>query len=161
MATFQFGGIDNYITQLNKLQAATKDDVIGKTVYAGAAVVADAVKDAIRALPVGSGRAAQGELVDTVTLPQKEGLLDGFGISRMKDDDGFVNVKLGFAGYNATRTDKYPQGQPNALIARAVNSGTTFRKKTRFVDKAVRASKKSAEADMDAACNREIEKIMK
>ena len=161
MATFQFGGIDNYITQLNKLQAATKDDVIGKTVYAGAAVVADAVKDAIRSLPVGSGHAAQGELVDTVTLPQKEGLLDGFGISRMKDDDGFVNVKLGFAGYNATRTDKYPQGQPNALIARAVNSGTTFRKKTRFVDKAVSASKKSAEAAMDAACNREIEKIMK
>ena len=161
MATFQFGGIDNYITQLNKLQAATKDDVIGKTVYAGAAVVADAVKDAIRALPVGSGHAAQGELVGTVTLPQKEGLLDGFGISRMKDDDGFVNVKLGFAGYNATRTDKYPQGQPNALIARAVNSGTTFRKKTRFVDKAVSASQKSAEAAMDAACNREIEKIMK
>lgn len=161
MATFQFGGIDDYITQLNKLQAATKDDVIGKTVYAGAAVVADAVKDAIRALPVGSGHAARGELVDTVTLPQKEGLLDGFGISRMKDDDGFVNVKLGFAGYNATRTDKYPQGQPNALIARAVNSGTTFRKKTRFVDKAVSASKKSAEAAMDAACNREIEKIMK
>lgn len=161
MATFQFGGIDNYITQLNKLQAATKDDVIGKTVYAGAAVVADAVKDAIRALPVGSGQAAQGELVDTVTLPQKEGLLDGFGISRMKDDDGFVNVKLGFAGYNATRTDKYPQGQPNALIARAVNSGTTFRKKTRFVEKSVSASKKSAEAAMDAACNREIEKIMK
>lgn len=161
MATFQFGGIDNYITQLNKLQAATKDDVIGKTVYAGAAVVADAVKDSIRELPVGSGHAAQGELVDTVTLPQKEGLLDGFGISRMKDDDGFVNVKLGFAGYNATRTDKYPQGQPNALIARAVNSGTTFRKKTRFVDKAVSASKKSAEAAMDAACNREIEKIMK
>lgn len=161
MATFQFGGIDDYITQLNKLQAATKDDVIGKTVYAGAAVVADAVKDAIRALPVGSGHAAHGELVDTVTLPQKEGLLDGFGISRMKDDDGFVNVKLGFAGYNATRTDKHPQGQPNALIARAVNSGTTFRKKTRFVDKAVSASKKSAEAAMDAACNREIEKIMK
>lgn len=161
MATFQFGGIDDYITQLNKLQAATKDDVIGKTVYAGAAVVADAVKDAIRSLPVGSGHVAQGELVDTVTLPQKEGLLDGFGISRMKDDDGFVNVKLGFAGYNATRTDKYPQGQPNALIARAVNSGTTFRKKTRFVDKAVSASKKSAEAAMDAACNREIEKIMK
>ena len=80
MARFEFGGIDNYITQLNKLQAATKDDVIGKTVYAGAAVVADAVKDAIRALPVGSGHAAQGELVDTVTLPQKEGLLDGFGM---------------------------------------------------------------------------------
>lgn len=158
MATFQFGGIDAYIKQLNKLQVATKDDVIGKTVYAGAAVVANSVRSAIQSLPEGKeGDAGLG----TVTPAQKRGLLEGFGISRMRDDDGFVNVKLGFAGYNATRTDKYPQGQPNTLIARAVNSGNSFRKKTKFVDKAVRASKKDAEAAMDAACSREIEKIMK
>lgn len=161
MARFEFGGIDTYIQQLNKLQAATRDDVIGKTVYAGAEVVADSVRSAIQALPVGSGQASGNELVDTVTLPQKAGLLDGFGISRMKDDDGFVNVKLGFDGYNSTRTEKYPRGQPNVLIARSVNSGTTFRKKTKFVDKAVNSAKKAAEAAMDAACSREIEKIMK
>lgn len=161
MARFEFGGIDTYIQQLNKLQAATRDGVIGKTVYAGAAVVADSVRRAIQALPVGDGRAQGGGLVDTVTLPQKAGLLDGFGISRMKDDDGFVNVKLGFDGYNSTRTEKYPRGQPNALIARSVNRGTTFRKKTKFVDKAVNSARKSAETAMDAACSREIEKIMK
>lgn len=161
MAAFQFGGIDNYIAQLNKLQQSTKGGVVGKMVYAGAAVVADSVRRAIQALPVGDGRARDGGLVDTVTLPQKAGLLDGFGVSRMKDDDGFVNVKLGFDGYNATRTEKYPRGQPNALIARAVNSGTTFRKKTKFVDKAVNSAKKAAESAMDAACSREIEKIMK
>lgn len=161
MATFQFGGIDNYIKQLNKLQQSTKDGVVGKTVYAGAAVVADSVRRAIQALPVGDGRAQGGGLIDTVTLPQKAGLLDGFGISRMKDDNGFVNVKLGFDGYNSTRTEKYPRGQPNALIARSVNSGTTFRKKTKFVDKAVSSAKKAAETAMDAACSREIEKIMK
>lgn len=161
MARFEFGGIDNYIKQLNKLRQSTKDGVVGKTVYAGAAVVADSVRRAIQALPVGDGRARDGGLVDTVTLPQKSGLLDGFGISRMKDDDGFVNVKLGFDGYNSTRTEKYPRGQPNALIARSVNSGTTFRKKTKFVDKAVNSARKSAETAMDAACSREIEKIMK
>lgn len=161
MARFEFSGIDNYISQLNKLQQSTKGGVVGKTVYAGAAVVADSVRRAIQALPVGDGRAQGGGLVDTVTLPQKAGLLDGFGISRMKDDDGFVNVKLGFDGYNSTRTEKYPRGQPNALIARSVNSGTTFRKKTKFVDKAVNSAKKAAEAAMDAACSREIEKIMK
>lgn len=161
MAKFEFAGIGEYIQKLNKLQLAEKEAVIGKTVYAGAAVVADEVKAAIRALPVGSGHGSPGELVDTVTLPQKRGLLDGFGVSPMADDNGFVNVKLGFAGYNSTKTKKYPNGQPNALIARAVNSGTTFRKKTRFVDKAVSAAKKAAEAAMDAACSREIEKIMK
>lgn len=161
MARFEFSGIDNYIKQLNKLQQSTKDGIVGKTVYAGAEVVADSVRRAIQALPVGSGRTEDGGLIDTVTLPQKAGLLDGFGISRLKDDDGFVNVKLGFDGYNSTKTEKYPNGQPNVLIARSVNSGTTFRKKTKFVDKAVNSAKRAAETAMDAACNREIEKIMK
>lgn len=161
MARFEFGGIDAYIMQLNKLQQSTKDGVVGKTVYAGAEVVADSVRRAIQALPVGDGRVHGGRLVRTVTQSQKAGLMDGFGISRMKDDDGFVNVKLGFDGYNSTKTEKYPNGQPNILIARSVNSGTTFRKKTKFVDKAVNSAKKAAEAAMDAACSREIEKIMK
>lgn len=158
MATFQFGGVDTYIKQLNKLQADTKAGVIGKTVYAGANVVANSVRSAIQSLPEGKeGDAGLG----AVTPAQKRGLLEGFGISKMRDDNGLVNVKLGFDGYNSVKTKKYPKGQPNALIARAVNSGTTFRKKTKFVDKAVNSAKKAAETAMDAACSREIEKIMK
>lgn len=158
MATFQFGGIDNYIKQLNKLQQSTKDGVIGKTVYAGADVVANSVRSAIQSLPEGKeGDAGLG----AVTPAQKRGLLEGFGISKMHDDDGFINVKLGFDGYNSVKTRKFPKGQPNVLIARAVNSGNSFRKKTKFVDKAVSSAKKAAEAAMDAACSREIEKIMK
>lgn len=158
MATFQFGGIDNYIKQLNKLQQSAKDGVIGKAVYAGADVVANSVRAAIQSLPEGKEGDSS---IGIVTPAQKRGLLEGFGISRMRDDNGFVNVKLGFDGYNSVKTKKYPNGQPNALIARAVNSGTSFRKKTRFVDKAVNSAKKAAEAAMDAACSREIEKIMK
>lgn len=161
MASFQFKGVEAYIKKLNALQAGDKSDIIGKTVYAGAAVVADAVRKSIEALPVGTGTAKDGELVDTVTPTQKRGLLDGFGVSPLQDDDGFLNVKLGFDGYNGTRTKNYPKGQPNVLIARAVNSGTTFRKKTRFVDKAVSSSRKAAEKAMDETCNREIKKIMK
>lgn len=161
MASFEFKGIDKYIKKLETFRLVTKDAVLGRTTYAGAAVVADAVRKSIEALPVGPGTAKDGELVDTVTPTQKRGLLDGFGISPIQDDDGFLNVKLGFDGYNGTRTKNYPKGQPNVLIARAVNSGTTFRKKTRFVDKAVSASRKAAEKAMDETCNREIEKIMK
>lgn len=161
MARFEFRGIEKYINKLDTFRLVTKDSIIARTTYAGAAVVADAVRKSIEALPVGSGKADDGGLVDTVTTAQKRGLLDGFGISPMRDDNGFINVKLGFDGYNATRTKKYPRGQPNVLIARSVNSGTTFRKKTKFVDKAVNSAKKAAEAAMDAACSREIEKIMK
>lgn len=161
MARFEFRGIEEYINKLDTFRLVTKDSIIARTTYAGAAVVANAVRKSIEALPVGSGRSEDRGLIDTVTAAQKRGLLDGFGISPMRDDNGFINVKLGFDGYNATRTKKYPRGQPNVLIARAVNSGTTFRKKTKFVDKAVNSAKKAAETAMDAACSREIEKIMK
>ena len=157
MARFEFGGIDNYIKQLNKLQAATKDDVIGKTVYAGAAVMADAVRATIQALPEGKESEA---VFGVITPAQKRGLLEGFGISRIEDDNGFVNVKLGFDGYNSVKTRKYPNGQPNALIARAVNSGTSFRKKTKFMDKTVNSKKKATEAKMAEVCDREIKKAM-
>ena len=157
MARFEFGGIDTYIKQLNKLQAATKDDVIGKTVYAGAAVMADAVRATIQSLPEGKETEA---IFGAITPAQKRGLLEGFGISRIEDDDGFVNVKLGFDGYNSVKTRKYPQGQPNALIARAVNSGTSFRKKTKFMDKTVNSKKKATEAKMAEVCDQEIKKAM-
>lgn len=161
MATFEFKGIDKYINKLETFRLVTADAVLRRTTYAGAAVVADAVRKSIEALPVGPGTAKDGELIDTVTPIQKQGLLSGFGISPIQNHDGFINVKLGFDGYNGTRTKNYPKGQPNVLIARAVNSGTTFRKKTRFVDKAVSSSKKAAEKAMDETCNREIEKFMK
>ncbi len=161
MATFEFKGIDKYINNLKTSSLLTKDTILVRTTYAGAAVVADAVRKSIEALPVGPGTAKDGELIDTVTPTQKRGLLDGFGISPIQNHDGFINVKLGFDGYNGTRTKNYPKGQPNVVIARAVNGGTTFRKKTRFVDKAVSSSKKAALKAMDETCNREIEKIMK
>ena len=158
MAKFEFKGIDTYIKQLNELQLAAKSTIVGKTVYAGAAVVADKVRAAIQALPEGKESDAD---TGAVTPAQKRGLLDGFGISPMETEDGYTNVKLGFDGYNSVKTKKYPNGQPNVLIARAVNSGTSFRKKTKFVDKAVTASRKAAEKAMDETCNREIEKVMK
>lgn len=112
MARFEFRGIEKYINKLDTFRLVTKDSVIARTTYAGAAVVADAVRKSIEALPVGSGRSEDGGLIDTVTAAQKRGLLDGFGISPMRDDNGFINVKLGFDGYNATRTKSIREGSP-------------------------------------------------
>ena len=150
MAKFQFAGIDAYIAALQKIGDDT-DETIRNAIYDGAGLVADAVRDAIKALPTDSKHGTSENKIDGVTAVQKQGLLDGFGISPMKDDNGFINVKLGFAGYNKQRTKKYPNGQPNALIARSVNSGTSFRKKTQFVDKAVKSSKSACEAAMRKA----------
>lgn len=161
MAKVTFKGISAYVDKLEKLRGSS-DDVIGRAVYDGAAVVADAIRKEIDAIPILKNQKGSSEnLIDGVTRTQKKGLQDGFGISPVQNDLGFINVKLGFAGYNKTKTKKYPQGQPNALIARAVNSGTSFRKKRRFVDKAVTASRAKAQSTMGKSLDENIGKIMK
>lgn len=59
-----------------------------------------------------------------------------------------LNVKLGFDGYNGMKTKKYPKGQPNVLLARSIESGSSIAKKRPFVAPAVRKTKKAAEETM-------------
>lgn len=87
--------------------------------------------------------------------------MDGLGISQMETSEGTVNVKISFDGYNAMKTKKYPKGQPNILIARAIESGTSFRQKYPFVRKAVNASRKKAQETMQKVIDDEASKITK
>ena len=163
MAKFDIGrGIDDYIAQLGNL-ADTSKDAVGRAVYEGAKVVADAIKKEIGAIPVDDHPpiVANGNRIGTLTSKQKQGLVDGFGIAKMKDEGGYKNVKIGFAGYNTEVTKKYPNGQPNAMIARSVNSGTSFRKKNPFVDKTTRSVKSQAEEAMRKTVDEEISKRIK
>lgn len=140
-------GLDSYISYLQKIDAVT-DEVIGEAVYEMAKVVADSVRSSIQALPTVSNEAniaTYKKGYSRLSDEEKQGLLDGFGISPMQDDGGYINVKLGFDGYNSVKTKKYPKGQPNALIARVTESGSSYREKTPFIRLAVNASKKQAE----------------
>lgn len=141
-------GLNSYIEYLQKINAAT-DEVIGEAVYEMAKVVADSVRASIQALPTVSNEAniaTYKKGYSKLSDKEKQGLLDGFGISPLQDDGGYINVKLGFDGYNSVKTKKYPKGQPNALIARVTESGSSYREKTPFMRPAVNASKKQAEA---------------
>lgn len=147
MAKLKMRGLEEYEKQLTKIYALS-EECIGQAIHDGAGVVADAVRAKIEALPIDERRVKNGELLYGLSQAQKDGLLDGFGISRMQNDSGYINVKLGFAGYNSVVTKKYPQGQPNAMIARSVNSGTSFRQRIPFVDNAVREKKAECEEKM-------------
>ena len=143
-------GLDNYIAYLQSINAVT-DELIGEAVYDMAKVVADKVSANIQALdaaPKGETtyKVSETTIKSRLSEEQKKGLLDGFGVSPMQDDNGYFNVKLGFDGYNSIKTKKYPKGQPNALIARVTESGSSYREKTPFIRPAVNASKKPAEA---------------
>ena len=161
MAKWTMEGMSEYIAYLQSIANVT-DEAIGAGVYAMAEVVADKVRDNIQALPTVSNEAniatyRQG--YSRLSDPEKQGMLDGFGVSPMQDDSGYKNVKLGFDGYNSVKTKKYPNGQPNVLIARVTESGSSYRQKTPFVRPAVNASRKEALEKGREAVDRVLEAV--
>ena len=160
MAKITFPGLNDYELMISKLSKGV-DDIAGKAIYAGAGIVADAIKENIKDLPIVRGYGTEKDpLPGGVTAPQKAGLIDGLGISPMQSDAGYLNVKIGFDGYNRTKTEKYPQGQPNQLVARGVESGASWKQKHPFVRPAINRSRKRAEAAMAEALDEEIKKIV-
>ena len=154
MATWKFEGLDEYLRQLERLQGSS-DQAIGKAIYEGAGVVAKVCAAAIKALPVSNQYDSNG-----ITSVQKAGLIEGFGISHAQTDGYYRNVKLGFDGYNGQKTAKYPNGQPNSMIARSINSGSSYRRKNPFMDKATASSKGACEATMQRVIETEIQKVV-
>lgn len=161
MATFVFEGINKYATKLRKISDKA-EGMIKRAVYDGAAVVLQAAISEISALPVIENRYNVTELpMRGVTETQKRGLLAGIGLAKMVDDNGCINTKLGFDGYNGVRSQKYPNGQPNALIANTVNRGSSARVKIPFINRTVKAAKAGAEAAMAARFDADTTNMMK
>lgn len=148
-------GIDEYIAQLGNLMYQS-EDMCKRAIYPAAGLVADRVRFNIDSIET---RAPHGN--DGVFEDQRRGLKEGFGISQFQNRFGYIHVKLGFDGYNQHITDTYPTGQPNAMIARAINSGTSFAKKYPFVDWAVRDTREDAEKLMKEHIEYTIYAIMK
>lgn len=151
--------LEKYEENLLKLANLTRE-MIGEAIYDGAGVVADAVKSSIDTIPVDNRYVTGGATLHGITDDQKQGLRDGFGIAPMKDDNGYIHVKLGFDGYNSHVTPKYPNGQPNSLIARSVNTGTSFRQRFPFIDNAANRARSAAEQKMIKKFEESVEKVM-
>lgn len=161
MANWKFEGLTEYIKQLEDIGQSTTG-MVKRAVYDGAAVVGAEIASAIQTLPENDGKfVPNGNPIVGVTREQKAGLLEGFGFAKMQDEGGYINTKAGFDGYNGERTKRYPNGQPNALIANAVNSGTSRRPKTSFINKAVNAAKGKAEAAMAARFDEDMKNLIK
>lgn len=164
MAKINFPGLEKYQEQIAKL-GASSEDIIKKAVYEGAGIVADQVKQNLAALPTISDNEAlaayQQRTPSRISTRQKTGLINSFGLAKMRNDGGYINTKIGFDGYNSIRTKKYPNGQPNALIARSAESGSTATLKSPFVRPGVSKAKAEAERAMEKKLDEEIKKIMK
>ena len=162
MATIRFSKLRDYELMLGKIGDASKD-ICGAAIYEGAKIIADEVKNNLNSLNVTTDelamlKAKKGEPT-YITQRAKEGLIKSFGVTPMSQDkDGIYNVKLGFDGYNDVKTKKWTKGQPNQLIARACESGSSAMIKQPFFREAVQKTKKKAESRMAEVLDEKIKK---
>lgn len=168
-------GIEKYIQRLEQFEEAS-DGILKATIYPGAKIIADELRKAVESLPEiktnpketkskGTPRPKDTRKRDRrpkpagVTKVEKEGLLDGLGIAKMRfDDSDILNAKIGMDGYNKHVTPKWPKGHPNIMIARSVEHGTSFRQKTPFIEPTARKYKDIAEQKMAHAFDNEVQK---
>lgn len=147
---------EDFALKLSQL-ADCCDATAEKAIMAGADIVADEVR-----------RRLEANLSDPAYLGNKEGirvknngkktsgsLLDSFGITPVqKDSDGNWNAKIGFDGYG-------PNGVPNQLKARAMESGSSKQKKRPFMEPAVKVAQNRAQDTMEKIIKEEFKKEMR
>ena len=158
MAKLKMQGMDEWENQLLELRDVGVS-TIGRAIYQGAKVIADQVKANIQALPIDDRHVKNGQTLHGVKSLEKQGLLEGFGVSRLRDENGYRNVKLGFDGYSPVPSNFSAKGVANIVVARAVNSGNSFRSKIPFVDNAVYAKKAECEKVMQKTFEDAIKKV--
>lgn len=160
MATITFKRGEEYIARISKLAAAKHDEVLGSAIYGAADIVTNEIRKQLEALPTDEGWGTSGQPVRGLKKAQKEALEESLGIASLQDDGGFLNVKIGFDGYNRIKSKRWPNGQPNQMVARSIERGTTWMQGHAFVKKAVAASRKAALTAMQDTIDKNIENIM-
>lgn len=104
--------------------------------YAGAGVLADALKEEIQSLPEQEGYMPDGVQRNVITKHDKQMLAERIGVSRIESTSDKANAVVSFSGYNDQPTKKYKSGVPIPLIARSIESGSSVRKKNPFIRRA-------------------------
>lgn len=138
MASFKFEGLDVYIKKLQIIGPKGSRGILKYALYPGAAVVADAVRSAIE-----GGTHGEGDLASSI------------GLAPMRDDGGYINTRVLFAGYDR-------KGVPNAIKAAVLESGTSdgSHPARHIISRASRAAESAAEAAIEAALDEKIGQIM-
>lgn len=164
MAKMSVEGLEEYSLRLSKM-GDTSEEMTKKAVWQGAEVVADAIKNGLKGIPIQEGKnglppiGTENEKLHGITRRQKADLTDSFGLAPMKEDRGYIQTKAGFDGYGSVKTKKYPKGVPNAVLMRSIESGTSFREKKPVIRTAVNKSRKQAEEEMQKSIDESCKKI--
>lgn len=160
----QTKGAENTIRMLEKISKDT-DGIMKAGLYEGANVVANQYKANLWKIPLekshdGLPRIVKegGKKLKGVTREQRDDLIKAMGISKMDSMMGNYDVSIGVDGYGSIPTRKYPNGVPNAMLLRSIESGTSFRDKTPVVRPAKNSSQRRAVSAIEVKIKKLIEK---
>lgn len=135
MAHLNVKGLEDFSSMMASL--GTKGEALAKmSMYDGAAILIDYIKQEIRAIPEEEGYIIPGGKRQVVTARDKQALLDHVGIAHMTKHNGVLTVSIGFDGYTEYTTKQYPGGVPVSLLARSIISGSSVRHRYDFLRKA-------------------------
>ena len=160
-----FKGFDTYMNVLRRL--GDKAEAIEKiALYKGAEVTANEVRNKVSGIPTNSDAENltayhNPDKKYRMSVAQKAGLLKGLGVAKHEVSGDGVNTVVGFDGYNDVITAKYPQGQPNQLVARIYEHGTSYSAKQPFMRQAKNAAKSKVEGVMIAKAEECYRNIIK
>ena len=153
MARLNVGnGLEEYLSKLGNL-AYKSMDMCKEAAKEGGKIVADAIRAELDALPTDDKHGTEANPKKGPRVIEKIGLQHGFGVAPVRDDNGYINVKCGFDGYNV-------RGKANALVARSVVKGTSFMKPNKFVANGTKKARKAAEDKMKLTVDETINSIM-
>lgn len=127
--------LDGLCTKLD-LFSGHSQEIIEKALYEGAGIITDKVR---------------ANLEQTLGIYSTGELAESLGVAPMRRGKGTANVSIGFDGYDS-------KGTPNALKARAMESGTSKQPKRPFMRPALNATKGLAQSKMLQILKEEIEK---
>ena len=144
--TISFDGLDAYRDQLRGIEQHVPG-MVNASLYQGAAILADAVQNEIAGLR-------------QLTPEARQGLKEGLGIARFWHENGATVTKIGWTGYNRKRTKRWPNGQPNAMIARSVQRGTSWMRADRFTTRAAKKARQKAIGVMQTQFDVELQKYI-
>lgn len=151
LAKIEVKGLTEYQSLMNELDNSI-EGILKMGVYDGAGIMADAIRKELDAELTGRNQWEEKQI---------KGLKDGFGISKMTNTNGFISVNMGFSGYNEVKTEQYPKGQPNIMIASSIANGTSWGYKRPFIRNAILKAKNKAIQKTQQTIKDEVQKLQK
>lgn len=154
---FRFKGVQEYINKLEKLSdMPTEFKAIEEAVKAGAAVVADESRKGLESVDEDDRRYVKpGEKRTGLRRVQKVGLLNSWGISDPDIQRNYINVKTGVS------REKNKLGEPNVVVARRLERGTSWMNANPVISKANRRSRQRCVDAMMEVVDKYIDNCMK